>query len=578
MSVQTIDYTPTVLDTTLSLEQQCEAIWQETLKQERAEQRLRRKRPDLFVYDGEWDLHYLITDEDEAEFSWIDNDTGPGSTVLPWDSYVAGWIWDMQGRIDRGEKRNVHLVVEHCGARWAGRLDNARANTTGTDKTLIVTWLHDYENLKWYSVWSNPFTPATFQWPRVFILAGPIPWLALTTLHLQILREHNPLLTIPDDPLDFGSYIEELDPSNWHMVVKPTTFLESMASGALWGIASSRWSNWHDMFKQMLWDSELSVVPTRYLDGDEPPWPGASLRHGTLWIDIVDKSGSYIGTSHGGTLFDGLGKTVLEFGEDFIDSTADVILDTDVPNEYLLPGNRLTMRQMPYVVYRENDQSGIQESNIIISPAKGVRVGVGGHSMPGINESIGATIIAGFGMLGSIVGLGALGTSIDTLIKPIYEDTVAAWWSVTSPEREQNSGWDRYFEYFQDGSSKAFTVASLMVLRAGFFATKTTVSCQISVIDGAPWMVGDRGLGHFWLADRIGVALADDPRKLGDVRTIGRVHVEQVKRVDLKWSTDSPFAEWVITIGDDKAMEDPAQRAWGKIEAIVSALRELGVY
>lgn len=379
-----LDYTPTTLDVEhLTLEEQCDAIWAETLKQERAEKALRRQKPECSIWDGEWNLHYLLGMEYSAEFSWISNDSGYGQTVLPFDSYVAQWIYDMQGRIDRGEKRNVHITAEYCGARWGGRLDNAvhRCSDDG-DEVLIVTWMHDYENAKWYSVWSNPFLPSAFQWPRAFLLAGPVPWILLLSLHLQFVREHNPIITIPDDPLDFESYLTALDMSQWQNVVKPMTFIDAMAAGYVWGVVSSRWSNWHDMAHIMLEDSELSVVPTRYIKGDPQPWEGANLRHGTLWWDIKDKSGVLIGTSHGGTMFDGLARTVAEFAEDFIDSTENLIEDTTVPEEYLAVGNRLTKKEMPYVVFRQGD--GIQTSDLSMSPAKGVQVNVGGHSMPGV--------------------------------------------------------------------------------------------------------------------------------------------------------------------------------------------------
>ncbi|HOY80579.1 MAG TPA: hypothetical protein PLB92_00430 [Rhodoglobus sp.] len=571
--IQQLDYDAVDLDTdNLTLEEQCAAIWNATIRQGRAEKALRRQKPTPHLYDGDMQLQHVCGEElYSAEFSWISNDSGPGQTIHPFDSHAAQWIWDMQGRIDRGEKRNVHIITEYCGARWGGRLDNAVYRVTDDgDEQLIVTWLHDYENAKWYSVWSNPFLPAAFQFPRAFILAGPVPWILLLSLHLQFLREHNPIITIPDDPLDFGSYLEFLDMSQWHNVVKPLSFIDSMASGALWGIVSSRWSNWHDMAHIMLEDAELSVVPTRYLDGDPDPWPGANLRHGAIWWDIVDKSGTYIGTSHGGSLFDGLARTFAEFAEDFIDSTLNVIEDTDVPTEYLAKGNRLTRKELPYVVFRQGEETGIETSDIAISPAKGVQVNVGGHSMPGVNEAISASIQAGFDILGGIAQIGSLGGSVDALLKPLYEDTILAWWSVKSIERAQKSGWSRYFEYFQDGANKAYTIASLMVLRAGFWATKTTISCKIAIRDGAPWMVGDRGLGHFFLEDRIGFSLKNDPRK--------RIYMDRCRQLDLKWSPDNPYADWIATIGDDRILQDPAAKAWGKIEALVGAVKELGVY
>lgn len=211
-----------------------------------------------------------------------------------------------------------------------------------------------------------------------------MPWVLLTSLHLQLVREHNPLITIPDDPLDITLWDDLFDQSNWSVVVKPLSFMESANSGVVWGVASSRWSTWHDMAKILLEDSELSVVCTRYLNGDPAPWDGANLRHGTLVISIEDKSGVHIGTSNGGDIFSGLRRTVSEFASDFIDSTQNLIEDNEVPQEYFLPGYRATAKEFPYVVYRTGEGSGIQTSKFINSPAKGVQVNVGGHSMPGV--------------------------------------------------------------------------------------------------------------------------------------------------------------------------------------------------
>ena len=566
-----LDYTPTTLNyATLTLEQQCEAILAETIKQDRAEKALRKQPPVIRIWNGDWELHYQLTQEYSAQFSWISNDSGPGKTAIPFNTEVAQWIHDVQGRIDRGEKRNVHITVDYCGARWGGRLDNASVKLSEDgDKVLEVTWLHDYETTKWYSVWSNPFLPAVFQFPRAFLLAGPVPWILKLSLFLQIFREHNPLITIPDDPLDFTQYLFAMDQSQWHVVVKPTTFLHEMAAGAIWGMVSARWSNWHDMAKVMLEDSEYSVDCRRWLEGDPPPWEGANLRNGTLVIDIIDKSGVYIGTSHGGTIVDGIVRTATEFADDFIDSTANVITDTTIPADYFLPGFKYTDKRLPYVIYQEGDQSGIQSSEYIVSPAKGVQVNVGGHSMPGVNESISASIQAAFDVLGGLAQIGSLGGTVDTLLKPLYEDTVAAFWSVKSTARASNSGWSRYFEYWQDGANKAYTIASLMVLRAGFWATKTTISVKLAVVDGAPFTVGDRGLGHYWLDDRVGFILKDDIR--------GTIHMDRCRRIDLAWTEENP-PEFQLTIGDERALQDPAQRAWGKIEAIIASLRDLGVY
>jgi len=252
------------------------------------------------------------------------------------------------------------------------------------DRVLVVDFMHDYEYLKWYSLWSNPFLPAAFQAPRAFVLAGPVTWVLKTALLANIAREHNPLITWPDDPLDFESYVTAFDQSNWHVVVKPTTFYEAAQSGVVWGVLISRWATFHDAAHLMLEDAELSVRCDRYLTGDPEPWPGANLRNGTLVIDIVDKSGIYVGTSAGGSVLDGLVRTVVEFADDFIDSSIDVIADAETPGDYFLPGNKYTDPVKPYVVFQEGDSSPIQSSGFINSPSKGVQVNIGGHSMPGV--------------------------------------------------------------------------------------------------------------------------------------------------------------------------------------------------
>lgn len=136
-----------------------------------------------------------------------------------------------------------------------------------------------------------------------------------------------------------------------------------------------------------------------------------------------------------------------------------------------------------------------------------------------------------------------------------------------SPQRAQNSGWSRLFEYFQQGSDRAYTLAALMVLRAGFWATKTQISWKIQVDSGRPFMVGDRGVGHFFLDDRVGLRLKGSPE----------IHMDRCRKIDLAWDADNP-PEWQLTIGDDRIFQDPAQRAWGKIEQLISGLRDLGVY
>lgn len=558
------------VDLGASLLDQCNAILAETERQRRAERNLREVTPVVRLWDGEWNLIHLVTSEYSGSFELVDGDTGAGELPIPTDSRVAQWALDSQARIARGEKRNIHVTVDYVGARWSGRLKNVvQEDMNDGSSVTTLAFASDYEELKFYDVWSNPFLPAIVQFPRVFILPGPAIWVLKTTLFMQIFREHNPLITFPDDPMNFASWGNSLNQSNWNIVVKPTSFVQDMAAGTIWTVATSRWKNFHDMAKPIYQDAQITPVLRRWLTGDPAPWAGANLRHGALVVDFVDKSGVYSGTSNGGSIFDGLVRTFETFASDFIDTTSSLVTDTVIPSDYYVPGKKGTDKRLPYAVYLAGERSGIQSARWMETPSTAIQVNTGGHSAPGVNEAISAGIQALGDILGNLAQIGSIGGSIDTLLRPFYEDTLAAWMSVKSFARAQNSGWSRYFEYFQEGSGKAYTLSSLMVLRTGFWTTRTWTSHEINVRDGAPFLIGDNGSGDFFLGDRVGATRQHDAS--------GRIYMDRVSKLVLSWSREAG-PEWGITIGDDRALQDPAQRAWERIEQLLAAVKDLGAF
>jgi hypothetical protein len=548
-------------------------------QQKQSEDNLRRKMPLIRFWDSEWQLQHLGGVEVKAQFAWISNDTGPAQITLPFDSPVAQWIHDTEGRVARGEGRTVGLTVDHCGARWSGIMDKYTIDSTADgDVTLTVDFSHDYEHLKFVSIYSNPFFAPAFQLPRAWVCAGPLTWALKVTLLANLARQHDIHYVWPDDPMDKAGHLTRynagwIDQSQWPMAVNPGSFAEAVESGVVWGICTSRFATWHDMAHVLLENSELSVRCDRWIEGDPDPWYGYTPRNGQLIIDIVDKSGTYVGTSHGGDLWDGLKRTVVEFADDFVDSTQQLIADAPTPVDYYKPGSKFTAKEKPYVVFREGETSPIQSSQWIHSPSKGISVIIGGHSMPGINEIVSASIQGLGSLLGGLIMIGSLGSIWDTLLKPLYEDTILAWEAHKSPQRDINTGWDRLYEHFQQGANNAFTIAGLLVLRAGMWATKTTVSWKCAVADGLPYLIGDNrtpdgeSLGHFFLDDRVGLVVTGDDQ----------IHMDRCRKIDLKWDEETP-PEWLITIGDDRILQDPAQRALGRIEAIIAGMRDLGVY
>ncbi|MFC9769373.1 phage tail protein [Rhodococcus jostii] len=553
-----------------TLLERCEQIWQATRAQERREALQRAEPPLCRLFDGEGHWQGEVAAEYVGRFEWIDNDTGNGLLEIPFDHYTARWIWDENGRIARGEKRNVVVTVDKDGARWSGLLQDCSVEkrSDGT-VVLIARFLHDIEMLKHYSVPPNPFLPINLiQFPRVFMLAGGARWCLLLTLFLQVMREQTSLWTLPDDPLNPASWTSGLDMSNWSVVVAPHSFLSDLEDGILWSFVGSRFKNYFDLAKPIVEDAELSFQVRRYLDGDEPPWPGANLRNGCLVVDLVDKSGFYTGTSNGGNLWDGLTRTVANFGADFIDTTQSLIADTDIP-DYAVPGLRRTDKRAPYVFYPEGQETGIQTSKFTRIPSTAIQINAGGQSMPGVNEAIRATIQAIGDMTAMIPGVPPVGGIADALISPLFMDTVLAWHSVKSPARATNSGWIRKYEYFQDGADKAYTLSALMVIREGFYTTRSRFAHELSIADGSPWLVGDQGVGHFFVGDRIGAEIVGD--------WTGTMYVDRVTSLTLAWDRDNP-ADWMPVIGDNTALKDPAQRAMERLEGVLSSIQQLGVF
>ncbi|MFD6400828.1 phage tail protein [Nocardia sp. NPDC060249] len=554
--------------TTLTLEQQCEAIWDATKAREKADEQSRREPPLVRIWNGDWDLQGILATEYSAEFTWIDNDAGTGMTEIPLSDPIARWIWGVKDRIENGEKRNVHITVDKDGARWSGRLhDHTVEKREDGTRVLVVRWMHDMENLKYYQIWSNPFLPAAVQFPRTFLLAGPSIWCLKTALFLNVMREQESVWHLPDDPMSQTSSGPGM--SNWSVVVKPTTFLDDMNAGTLWSVPSSRWKYFHDMADSILEDSQLSIVCRRFIaTDDEQPIAGETLRNGCLVIDIVDQSGYYSDTSNGGDPFLGLKRTFAQFAEDFIDSVLEPVADPVVPDSYKIPGQKLTDKTCPYVVYFEGEETGVESSKFIYTPATAMQINCGGKSMPGVNELISASIQMAGDLVAMMVGVPPVGGAIDALLAPLYTDTLLAWVSLPSNARVANSGWSRYWEYFQTGADRGYTLESLAALRTGFHETRSWFSHEILIRDAAPWYIGENGKGHFFIGDRIGAQVVGDFTK--------QIYIDRVRELTLAWDRDS-FAEWRPVIGEKEKNKDRGLRALGFISDIFAAVKDLGV-
>ena len=529
---------------------------------ERAERAARRRQPGLIrLFDGNFVLRGRVVNEVSSEFRWVLNDTGTATIVLPTKHYLAKWAAAFRSR---GTK-NVHVTMDKDGARWGGRLNKVSVRKVGPGEYNTTLEFSDFiEDTKHVRVWSNPVLPSILQFPRVFNLAGPSSWALLTSLHLNLMRNQNSLLTLPDNPLDFNAYRNGLDSSQWSATVRPRSLFND---GSPHAIVSSRFKTWHEAAQPILNDSQLMLTYRVYLDGDPEPWPGYRPRNGQVIYDIVDKSGWWGSTGTGGNILTGIIRTIQNITSNGVEELRNPVTD---PNYPTLSGSLGTRRGYPWVVYRDGPFSGLETTEWSWEPATDVQVVVGGRSMPGLNEAISSAVqLAGDIASSVLLGLaGNLGQIADTLLKPLYTDTIMAWMSFKSFQRAQELGWSHYFEYMPGNSDQAWTLSSLMAIRRGWWETRERLAQTFTVGDGAPYLIGDNGNGHFFLGDRIGGVLPgmDD----------GTMAVEQV--TELLFRTDRSGQDWEITIGDLRAAEDPVARMVRKVSDAVSSAQELGVF
>jgi len=370
----------------------------------------------------------------------------------------------------------------------------------------------------------------------------------------------------------------DLDQSNWPIVVAPSDFA---SDDSLWTIFISRWKMFHEAASPTLDFAQLAVTCRRYLAGDPPPWPGANLRNGCLVVDFVDQSGFTTGTSKGGNAFTGLVYTAEVLINDFLDNQDVILPDPNDPYQYQPTGWIGTLPSAPWVIYRPEKHTGIQTSQFTITPFTDVQMLSGGHSMPGVNEAIGAGIelvgmligaaiqATGVGIVAGGTGIGAsIGNIAETILTPLFTDVVLAWVSFKDPVRAFSAGWSHYYEHFQTGADNAYTLDSIIALVAALWATRRFFCHELVVANGAPFIVGDQGQGDFFLGDRIGSTVKG--------MHAGQIFVDQVSQLELAWDRNTA-PDWKVTIGTARETEDPFGKALKMLQSVMGGLADLSV-
>lgn len=546
------------------------ALWAQQLREDRVEAAF--DTPLIRFFDGDWKYRGRLASELSGEVTMPLNDTETIHLMLPIDdddergTFLAWWCLEEEAR----GTRNVHVTIDKSGGRVAGRMTSCTLKRESS--TVEVEFAGDYEELKHVHVAASPFLPLSLiQQPKLWFLFGPADYCLKLTLAVNLLRLQATNFNLEFDLLDQSTWW----PGLWaqsQIVVMPGSFAGSAAPLTI--VTGEIKQSWADVAAPTLEDAELMVVTRRWLTGDPEPFPGGGTawRSGTLFVDIVDKSGWRSGTSLGGNIVSGLVRTVANVTSNYVEDSYDLVPGWTTGALYQASQFLHTAPSHPYVVYRDGDITGVQNFELTRVAGGACRITAGGQSMPGVNELLEAGIGYGGDVLGDNLsvagyGVGSLGEILNAFLLPILKDSILAYMSVPLLGRAAQQGWGHYLETAATGVTQAYTPAAIMDLRTRRRETDPDTAFSFTVADASPWLIGDNGVGHWWLGDRAGATT----RQLGP-----RVFVCRCRELGFSWDATTP-PMWNAKFGDLRTQRDFFERLVGYISTAMSGLQQIGL-
>lgn len=551
------------------LDRHLDEVWHQINAERAARASRRAERPLMRLWNGNWHLRGIVAGELDFSCEWKYNDIGAAFITLPPEHYLAQWAMNHRKREVREILVTFDQSMDGQGARWGGRCQSVKLirNPDGT-RYVELRFLHDIKELEKILCWPNPFLPASVQFPKAFALAGPLKTILKATLLVNLMRLHGNLWQLPDDPLDPSTWAEGLQPWNWSIIPAPSLML---LDDSQWGVIYSRMKNFMEVAAPALDDAGLMIDARRWLDGDPKP-KGMELmpmRNGQLVIDIVDKSGVFEQSALGGTIAGGMVRTFTSLADNLVDDIITVVTNPVVPVENALSQFLGTAPTYPWVVFRDGEYGPIESGSWTWEAASAAQITAGGRSAPGVNSAVSMAVQLAGSLIGSVFLFQGLGSIADSALKPLYEDVFLAFGSVKSPARTRDAGWSYYHEEWADGAESAWSFSGLVAIREKFWETRSRDHSSVTIRDGSPYILGDRGRGHLWLGDRAGVHLQDMPG--------GYYPVLQATQIVLSGSRENAPG-YSAAFGDPRSDQSPMSRIFQRSARLFEAAKEAGVW
>lgn len=396
----------------------------------------------------------------------------------------------------------------------------------------------------------------------------------------------------PDALLNFN-------PLSWPLQV---AFVNPITDQSRWSVLGATWTDWHSAMQDMLSDSGVVCRAYTWLttDATSPHTELTSLINGveevaTDLLDIVglesvsdlvglvgndvtqlarptrncvvfsleDDSGQ---TGPTGTALDGLLNLIGVTGDDLITSTifdtdtgetlqGGPVIDAEAPVAPIIQSLLGVAPAPPKVIWRDGQFTGMIKREVTMHKAPVLTVMTGGRSPAIVNETQTFLIKYGLSQLSDVINAGIadnfnvplqapLTNGLDSLYQGQLDNVLLAWERYTDPVRALWSGDLQFQEYFDKGSSTAYTMAGWLTLREANFKTRPFYGFTTDAINGRPWLIDlDVSLGQ-----RAGFEIG------------GVIYVDQITAVKRTYDRKTPVVV-SMSIGDDRDRHDPIAQA-----------------
>lgn len=503
--------------------------------------------------------------------------------------------------------------------RWGGKITEiaVKHDEDGT-ATVELQAISMREHTKRLLFASNPIFPPEVQLPRMWVLPGPTRSILALSMFVNLARIFVPGLSFITNIFNPAAWLNPLNPDallnlnplSWPLQV---AFVNPISDQSRWSVLGASWTDWHSSMGDMLTDAGVICRAYTWLttDEDSPHTELVDLVSGVadVGMDLLDVLGlgsvddlvSTIGddvaslarptrncvvfsledesgqTGPTGTALDGLLNLIGVTGDDLITTTlidydtgqtlnGEPILDASEDTAPVIQSLLGVAPAAPKVIWRDGQFTGMLKREVNLHKAPTLTVMTGGRSPAIVNQTQTFAIKWGLSQLSDLINP-AEGTFINTayqtpltpgldeLYQGQLDNVLLAWERYTDPIRALSSGDLQFQEYFERGSSTAYTMAGFLTLREANFKTRPFYGFQTETINGRPWLIDtDVSLG-----ERAGFEMD------------GIIYVDQITAVKRTYDRRTPVVV-SMSIGDDRDKHDPIARAIRVMQAIYTTI------